>query len=123
MARVSGADPASDLRGAGPLRQQVRSRAVGRVLLVGDAGGYVDALTGEGLAVGLAQAQVAVQALGDDAPERYPHLARRVSWRSTALTSGLLYATKSARLRAAVVPASARLPWAFQWAVRELAST
>lgn len=123
MDRLSGADPASDLRGSGPLRQQVRSRAKGRVLLVGDAGGYVDALTGEGLAVGLAQAKVAVETLRADAPERYPGLARRVSWRSTALTSTLLYATKSKRLRSAVVPASARIPWAFQWAVGELAST
>ena len=121
--RLSGAAPVSDIRGSGPLRQQVTSRAQGRVLLVGDAGGYVDALTGEGLAVGLAQAKVAVEALLDEAPGRYPGLARRVSWRSTALTSTLLYATKSARLRAAVVPASARLPWAFQWAVGELAST
>lgn len=123
VSRLSGVDPASNLRGSGPLRQQVRSRAAGRVLLVGDAGGYVDALTGEGLAVGLAHARVAVEALRDDAPQRYPRLARGVSWRSTALTSGLLYATKSARLRAAVVPASAKLPRAFQWAVRELAST
>ncbi|MGB3763054.1 MAG: NAD(P)/FAD-dependent oxidoreductase [Ornithinimicrobium sp.] len=123
MDRLSGADHASELRGSGPLRQQVTSRAQGRVLLVGDAGGYVDALTGEGLAVGLAQAKVAVEALVDEAPRRYPRLARRVSWRSTALTSTLLYATKSARLRAAVVPASARLPGAFQWAVAELAAT
>ncbi|MGB7426063.1 MAG: NAD(P)/FAD-dependent oxidoreductase [Ornithinimicrobium sp.] len=123
MDRLSGADHASDLRGSGPLRQQVTSRAQGRVLLVGDAGGYVDALTGEGLAVGLAQARVAVEALRDGDPDRYPGLARRVSWRSTTLTSSLLYATRSAPLRAAVVPAAARLPWAFQWAVGELAST
>ncbi len=123
VVKLSGTDPASELRGSGPLRQQVRSRAAGRVLLVGDAGGYVDALTGEGLAVGLAQARAAVEALRDDAPQRYPRLAWGVSWRSTALTSGLLYATESARLRAAVVPASAKLPRAFHWAVRELAST
>ncbi|MGB3829773.1 MAG: FAD-dependent monooxygenase, partial [Ornithinimicrobium sp.] len=122
-ARLSGVQPASRLRGAGPLRQRVRSRAAGRVVLVGDAGGYVDALTGEGMAVGLAQAQAAVDALRAGTPERYPRLARQVSWRSTALTSGLLYATRSARLRRAVVPASALLPGAFQWAVAELAST
>ena len=46
--RIDGADPASELRGAGPMRQDVRRRVHGRVLLVGDASGYVDALTGEG---------------------------------------------------------------------------
>ncbi len=123
LARLEGAAPSSTLRGAGPLRQSVKARANGRVLLVGDAGGYVDALTGEGLAVGLAQASAAVEALRADDPGRYPRLARRASWRSTALTSGVLFATRSQRLRAAIVPASARAPWAFRWAVGELAAT
>src|SRR5690606_21390883 len=43
------------VRGAGPLRQRARRRTAGRVRLVGDASGYVDALTGEGVRVGLAQ--------------------------------------------------------------------
>ncbi len=121
--RLEGVEPSSTLRGAGPLRQSVSARAKGRVLLVGDAGGYVDALTGEGLAVGLAQAQAAIKALSADDPGRYALLARRASWRSTALTSALLMATRSSRVRGLIVPASARLPWAFQWAVGELAAT
>ena len=51
------------MRGAGPLRQRARRRVAGRVLLVGDAAGYVDALTGEGLALAFAQAEAAVAAL------------------------------------------------------------
>lgn len=121
--RLSAAPPATSLRAAGPLRQRARSRAAGRVLLVGDAGGYVDALTGEGLAVGLAQAKVAVEALSADAPYRYRRLAAQVSWRSTVLTSGLLYASGSRRVRGVVVPAAYRLPWVFQRAVGELAAT
>ena len=54
--RLAGAAPASDIRGAGPLRQDVRCRAAGNVLLVGDASGYLDALTGEGIGAALAQA-------------------------------------------------------------------
>ena len=54
--RLSGAPPASSVRGAGPLRQDVRSRVAGSVLLVGDASGYLDALTGEGIGMALAQA-------------------------------------------------------------------
>ena len=44
---------------AGPLRQKVRSRVAGRVLLVGDAAGYVDALTGEGLGIAFGGAELA----------------------------------------------------------------
>ena len=43
--RVLGCQRGAD-RAAGPLRQRVASRAAGRVLLVGDAAGYTDALTG-----------------------------------------------------------------------------
>ncbi len=50
--------------GAGPLRQRARARSAGRVLLVGDAAGYVDALTGEGIALGLGQARAAVALRG-----------------------------------------------------------
>ncbi|MEY2457636.1 MAG: hypothetical protein QOK06_2757, partial [Acidimicrobiaceae bacterium] len=54
--RLEGADVASTVRGAGPLRQRTKRRTAGRVLLAGDASGYVDALTGEGLRVGFTQA-------------------------------------------------------------------
>ena len=55
------------VRGAGPLRQRTSARTAGRVLLVGDASGYVDALTGEGLRVGFAQAAAAIAHLDDPA--------------------------------------------------------
>ena len=42
------------------------------MLLVGDAAGYVDALTGEGVAVGLATARLAVAAIAAGRPEDYP---------------------------------------------------
>jgi flavin-dependent dehydrogenase len=37
----------------GPLARGARARVAGRVVLVGDAAGYVDALTGEGLSLAL----------------------------------------------------------------------
>ena len=48
--RLDGAK-SGPVRGAGPLRRRTSTRVDGRVLLVGDAAGYVDALTGEGIAV------------------------------------------------------------------------
>ncbi|MDX1644573.1 MAG: NAD(P)/FAD-dependent oxidoreductase, partial [Thermoanaerobaculia bacterium] len=45
-ARLAGATVSSRDRGAGPLEQRVRAVAAGRVALVGDASGYIDAITG-----------------------------------------------------------------------------
>ena len=64
--RVGGAAAASTLRGAGPFHQRTRRRRVGRVLLAGDSSGYVDAITGEGIRVGLAQAEAAIDCIAAD---------------------------------------------------------
>ena len=56
-----------------------RAGSRGRVLLAGDASGYVDALTGEGISLGLAHARAAVAAVaaGDPAVLRARRGARR----------------------------------------------
>ncbi len=123
LRRIDGAQAASDVRAAGPLRQRAIARARGRVLLVGDAGGYVDALTGEGMAVGFAQGGAAVAAIASGHPQRYPRWAHAVSWRSTLLTTALLSATHSVRARRLIVPLAAGAPWVFERAVSELAAT
>lgn len=119
--RLAGAAAASEVRGAGPLRQRVTSRRSGRVLLAGDAGGYIDALTGEGIAVGLAQARVAVEAVAGDTPQGYPVAAARVSRRSTAITAGLLHATRTGPGRNLVLATARRHPRLFAAAVNALA--
>ena len=50
-ARVRGAQEASLPRGAGPFDQASRARVADRLVLLGDAAGYVDAITGEGLSL------------------------------------------------------------------------
>ena len=82
--------------GAGPLRQRAVSRVNGRVLLVGDAAGYVDALTGEGVALAVAQARSAVRAIDGDDPERYDREWHPITRRYRVLTAGLLGATRIA---------------------------
>jgi len=62
-ARVAGAPPASRDRGTGPLRQRARAVRRGNLALVGDAAGYFDAITGEGLAVALHESAALVEAL------------------------------------------------------------
>ena len=66
--RLDGAPVVTSVRGAGPLRQRTTRRVAGRVLLAGDASGYVDALTGEGISLGLAHARAAVVAIVADDP-------------------------------------------------------
>jgi len=93
-------------RAAGPLRQRVRSRAAGRVLLVGDAAGYVDALTGEGMGIAFGGAELAVKCILADAPGDYDRQWRAMSRRYRLLTAGLLYAGGIAPVRRMVVPAA-----------------
>jgi flavin-dependent dehydrogenase len=113
--------PLTRVRGAGPLRQRSTARVRGRVLLVGDAAGYVDALTGEGIAIGLAQARVAVAAIVDGDLPRYERDWRAVTRRHDMLTLGLLALSRHRVLRPHLVPAAASLPWVFQLAVDQLA--
>ncbi|MFC5179375.1 NAD(P)/FAD-dependent oxidoreductase [Nocardioides taihuensis] len=106
--------------GAGPLRQRARARSAGRVLLVGDAAGYVDALTGEGIAGGLAQAGLAVRCVAADDPTSYEKEARRLTRRHDLLTAGLLAVSRTPARRA-VVPAADLLPGVFRGIVDQLA--
>jgi flavin-dependent dehydrogenase len=109
------------VRGAGPLRQRTRGQVAGRVLLVGDAAGYVDALTGEGLAVAFYTARELVAAVVRDDPQRYGPAARRVSRRYRLMTQSLLWAAGRPALRARIVPAASALPRLFGSAVNLLA--
>lgn len=118
--RVAAAESTRVL-GAGPLRQSARHRVAGRVLLVGDAAGYVDALTGEGIALGLAEAAAAVAAVVADAPDGYDATSRRLRRRHELLTRGLVTATRHQVVRRRLVAAADRVPWAFDAAVNQLA--
>lgn len=120
-ARLRGAEAVTPVRGAGPLRQRVRGVRAGRVLLVGDAAGYVDALTGEGLAVGLAAARAAVDAVATGRPEAYDRAWARATRRYRTLTTGLLAVTGTGAGRRLLVPAAVRWPGGFARAVDLLA--
>jgi flavin-dependent dehydrogenase len=119
--RLLGADPVGRVLGAGPLEQVVARRVDGRVLLVGDAAGYVDALTGEGIALGLAQASAAVACIAAGRPRAYEGEWRRVTRRYRVLTRAVLAAAQQDQLRRAVVPAAAALPGVYGALVRALA--
>jgi flavin-dependent dehydrogenase len=108
-------------RAAGPLRQNVRTRAAGRVLLVGDAAGYIDALTGEGMGLAFGAAELAVSCVVGERAEDYDREWRRMTRRYRALTVGLLQASTRRWLRAGIVPAAQTLPYVFGKLVNVLA--
>ncbi|CQD13483.1 oxidoreductase [Mycobacterium europaeum] len=108
-------------RGCGPLRQVVSRRVAGRVLLVGDAAGYEDALTGEGISLAVKQAAAAVAAIVDEAPESYEPAWQRITRSYRLLTRGLVLASTPPAARRAIVPVCTLLPGAFQRGVNVLA--
>ncbi|MFD7730282.1 NAD(P)/FAD-dependent oxidoreductase [Kitasatospora phosalacinea] len=120
LRRLGGAQ-GGPVRGAGPLRQRAGARVRGRVLLVGDAAGYLDALTGEGVALALASAEAAVRCLAADRPAAYERAWRRATRPYRLLTSALLAARHHPWLGPRVVPLAAALPPVFGAAVNLLA--
>lgn len=119
-ARLAGAVPVSSVRGAGPLRQSTVARHRGRVLLVGDASGYVDALTGEGVRMGLAQAQAAVAAIRAADPGTYERAWTEATRDLRRMTSALV-AVAMSPLRSGLVPVASAAPGLFGAAVERLA--
>ncbi|TLS45028.1 NAD(P)/FAD-dependent oxidoreductase [Streptomyces montanus] len=118
--RLRGGTPVNLVRGAGPLRQRVRGRVAGRVLLVGDAAGYIDALTGEGIALALASAEVAVRCLRTGRAQGYERAWRRLSRRHRLMTEALVRVSCRPRASGLVVPAASWMPPVFAAAVHAL---
>jgi flavin-dependent dehydrogenase len=120
--RLAAAEPAGGVRGAGPLRQNVRRRVCANVLLVGDASGYIDALTGEGISVGLAQAAALVDCIQSGRAADYEQAWRRASRKSRLLTSGLLWSRHRPLLAPRIVPAAQYFPRLFTTIVNHVAA-
>jgi flavin-dependent dehydrogenase len=60
---LDGAEPATPAKLTGPLRQPTSGVVADRAVLVGDAAGFVDAITGEGMSIALVSARLAADAL------------------------------------------------------------
>jgi flavin-dependent dehydrogenase len=120
-ARLHAEAAVTDVRGAGPLRQTAGTRVHGRVLLVGDAAGYIDAITGEGISLALAGAEVLVDHLRRGTPAAYESAWRAATRRHRLLTDCLVRARQQPLLARLIVPTARRLPRLFTAAVNALA--
>jgi flavin-dependent dehydrogenase len=109
-------------RAAGPLRQGARHRTAGRVLLVGDAAGYIDALTGEGIGLAFGAAELLVDCVVTERVDDYDRRWRALTRRYRVLTAGLVRAGSTPSIRPRIVPAARALPAVFAGVVNQLAA-
>jgi flavin-dependent dehydrogenase len=112
-ARLDGAEFVSQARGGGPFEQRVTRRVNQRVLLVGDAAGYLDPLTGEGVALGVETASAAVDAIARGRPEAYEKSYRQITREYYWLTGLLLQVSRRRWLHGAMIDVLDRAPRIF----------
>jgi len=113
MERLSGLPTTSQDKGAGPFHQRTLGVHRGRVALVGDAAGYIDAVAGDGLAIGFRQARALAGALCDGNLTAYGHAWRRITRLPFAVTRLLLAAENRPRLRRKLIRTLAADPALF----------
>jgi 2-polyprenyl-6-methoxyphenol hydroxylase-like FAD-dependent oxidoreductase len=124
-ARIARATAASRILGAGPLERAVRARASDRFALVGDAAGYVDAITGEGLSLAFVSAAALVEILpraiarGADRASLagYERAAAQAFSTYAAITRSVLWLSRRPRLRRLAIAALGRAPRLFDVAL------
>ena len=120
--RLSGAPPDSTPRGSGPLLQHVSRRVAPGFALVGDAAGYVDAITGEGLTQAFEGAEALAEALPavlerKGAIEAFaPYEARSAAAfrRYARLAQLLVWTAQRPALRRVIISRLAASPWLFK---------
>ena len=76
--RIAAAEPATAMRGAISVSTRLRRVIRGRLALIGDASGSVDAITGEGLALAFRQAAILAEALSKNDLAIYQAAHRRI---------------------------------------------
>lgn len=124
--RLAGADPISKTLGAGPFACAAHTRVRDRFALVGDAAGYVDAVTGEGLSLAFRAAAALSAALPEalvrdgDASRLAPYdRAAAADFRKYAwVTRSVLALARAEKLRPSVLGALSRSRRALDAAVR-----
>jgi 2-polyprenyl-6-methoxyphenol hydroxylase-like FAD-dependent oxidoreductase len=122
QARLQGAVTDSEIRGAGPLRTRPRAVVQGRVALVGDAAGYVDAITGEGLTLGFSAAEAFAEIVAQgDGLAAYTRAHQRLFTGYARSAGALLWLSRHRRLRQGTVQLLARVPRLFDLALRRVA--
>ena len=98
-ARLQTAEPASSERGAITVTRRLRHVFRGRTVLVGDASGGVDAITGEGLCLAFRQAALLGECLASGNLARYQKSHRRLMRRPALMARMMLLMARHPHLR------------------------
>lgn len=120
--RLDGALPDSAVRGSGPLERTATCPVADRLALLGDAAGYVDAITGEGISLALASARALGRILPDALAQGatktslrpYERALQKAFFRYEMLTRALLSLAKRPPLRRRVIRLLGRSPNLFK---------
>jgi flavin-dependent dehydrogenase len=122
IARLGDAPPISSIRGAGPMARGATRRNSDRMVLVGDAAGFVDSISGDGLSIAFNSALI----LGKHLPEILKHDATRQSMQAYErearrlyrgywlVTNGLLMVARHPRARRTIINSLRRHPGMFR---------
>lgn len=100
---LHGSSGSGRVRGAGPFEQRVRAVLAPGVALVGDAAGYLDAVSGEGLALGFRSAVALVERFAAGELWRYSADHASICAGYHAITTLMLEIARRPRLRRAVI--------------------
>jgi flavin-dependent dehydrogenase len=111
--RIRGLRLTTPVLACAPLGLKVGAVAAGNVLLVGDAAGAPDPVTGEGMSLALLSARAAAEAVAAGDPEAYARAHRRLAAGADWLGRWLLRATRYPAIADRVVDALGRRPELF----------
>ncbi len=112
--RLEGADVVGADRGAVTATRRLRRVYRGRVALIGDASGSVDAITGEGMGLAFRQALALADALAADDLDQYEAAHRCLARRPAFMAQLMLTLDRFPRLRPRVLSAFAAKPVIFE---------
>jgi flavin-dependent dehydrogenase len=112
--RLAGQASSSVERGAVTGTRRLRRVTKNNVLLIGDASGTVDAITGEGMRLGFEHAIAAVDAIISGDLRHYERKHRQIAARPSAMACLLQALNTKPRLRAKVLRALGEAPELFK---------
>ncbi|MBX3187697.1 MAG: NAD(P)/FAD-dependent oxidoreductase [Labilithrix sp.] len=119
--RLGRAEAATRVAGGGPFPRYAARPSCGRVLLAGDAAGYVDPLTGEGVALGMMTGIAAARSLVEERPHAYAAEYASITRRYYLATSVLVSLVRRRALHRPLLRLAREIPRAFDAMLRFVA--
>ncbi|MGB9336977.1 MAG: FAD-dependent monooxygenase [Candidatus Acidiferrales bacterium] len=112
--RLAGAEASTAERGSFTSTRRLERVWRGRVALIGDASGGVDAITGEGLSLAFHQAPALAEALASGDLSRYQQAHRQILRRPTRMVQLMLLLGRHPRLQRCVTRIFSQQPQVFE---------